>query len=275
MARAARAMRDAGTAFVADIATRSAPLAAEVLAGAGLGFLGFHEALGQGEPPAALPGNPESPLGRSAWAGHALYSTAPGVLAAAKALDNAAGLPFSLHLAEHDDEISILRDGSGPFVELMRSRGVRWDFDAPGRSPVAQAETLGLLDEKTLCVHCVKVGEEDIEILARRGCAVCLCPRSNASIGVGRAPWEKYRRAGIPLCLGTDSLASNQDLDLWAEVRFFAQGFRDPLDLEAAVALATRNPARALGLDGDYGTLAPGHYDAVSVVPPDLFNLFE
>lgn len=92
---------------------------------------------------------------------------------------------------------------------------------------------------------------------------------------MGRAPWEKYRRAGIPLCLGTDSLASNRDLDLWAEVLFFAQGFRDPLDLEAAVALATRNPAQALGLDGDYGTLAPGHYDAVSVVPPDLFNLFE
>ncbi len=267
-------MQASGTVLVADIATRNAGLAAERLAASGLWFLSFHEAIGQGKPPAALPPQPGG-RGRAAWAGHALYSTSGQVLARAKAVSNAAGLPFSLHLAEHDDEVSILDHGGGPFAEMLAARGIMKHFDAPGKSPVAHADSLGLLDGKTLCVHCVKVGDEDINILARCKAPVCLCPRSNEHIGVGRAPWEKLMEAGITLCLGTDSLASNQDLDLWAEVRFVKERFQGPLGLTRAVALVTREAARALGVGTDFGTLEPGKIAAFSVMPEDLFNLFE
>lgn len=217
-----------------------------------------------------LPDLPESPDRPDiSLAGHALYSTHPERLRAAKAWTARHGKPFSLHLAEHEGEVALLADGTGEFAELLRQRVLPAGYRPPGRSPVAQAEALGLLDARTLAVHVVHVDDADIRILIERGCGVCLCPRSNAFIGVGRAPWEKLASAGARLCLGTDSPASNTDLDLWNEVRYLlkhGKGF----SLTAALAALTTTPARVLGREKTMGMLAPGMHSGVTLLPGDL-----
>jgi imidazolonepropionase-like amidohydrolase len=91
---------------------------------------------------------------------------------------------------------------------------------------------------------------------------------------VGRAPWEKLLAAGICTCLGTDSLASNQDLNLWHELAFFIQGLDYPLSLAEAVAMITWHPARALFLDHCIGTLETGKVPAWTIVPETVLTLF-
>jgi cytosine/adenosine deaminase-related metal-dependent hydrolase len=258
-------MRALGVAACADVATRNAEAVAGLLRESGLFFVLFAEAIGTGpgEPPEC--GREEN--GLRSLAGHALYSTEPETLRRAKAATLAAGLPFSLHLAEHDHEVEILAAGSGPFWDLLRSRGLMSGFRPPGLSPVERAAELGLLDGRTLAVHCVKVTDRDIDVLAASRASVCLCPRSNERIGVGRAPWEKLCAAGLNLCLGTDSLASCPDLDIWAEARAFAQGFAGRLSAQDLAALLTRNPARALGIEADFGEIAPDRRAALALAP--------
>ncbi|MBN2141636.1 MAG: amidohydrolase family protein [Desulfovibrionaceae bacterium] len=265
-------LADSGTAFVADTATRNAEAVAGILDDSGLFFVLFVEAVGHG------PGRPYPAdlldrawgRGRAAAAGHALYSTSPEALRRARDQSRRRGLPFSLHLAEHRDEENILLDGSGLFADILRDRGLLKGFVPPGKTPLAYALELGLLDPGVLAVHCVRLSRREVADLARTGASVCLCPRSNAFIGVGRAPWEDLVRAGVNVCLGTDSLASNTDLNLWNEARYLAERFDGPLDLAGALRLVTANPARALGLERDFGSLAPGKRALFSVVPEAL-----
>jgi cytosine/adenosine deaminase-related metal-dependent hydrolase len=282
---AAREMAETGTVFVADIATRHPGKAARALAAGGLAGTVFFEAFGYAPPagqepdwpgdmppPQGASGTPETPEAPDiSLAGHALYSTHPDRLRAAKAWTTRQGLPFSLHLAEHEGETALLADGSGEFAQLLRARVLPADYVPPGRSPVAQADALGLLDAHTLAVHVVHVDAADIRVLAERGCTVCLCPRSNAHIGVGTAPLNALAAAGIPLCLGTDSLASNTDLDLWNEVRYLLK-HSDRFSLAAALLAVTTTPSRLLGRETSMGMLAPGMRSGLTLLPGDLEN---
>jgi cytosine/adenosine deaminase-related metal-dependent hydrolase len=194
-------------------------------------------------------------------------------LQAAKCWDHERQRPFALHLAEHPGETELLKSGSGRLADFFRASGILPDdFQPPGLSPVTYAERLGLLDAETLAVHCVHLDERDIGILARRRVNVCLCPRSNAFIDVGRAPAGKLLRAGINLCLGTDSLTSNSDLNLWKELEFFLA--RNPCSPMETLRMITVNPARALKIDHDYGTLESGKKACWSIVPKSLDPLF-
>ena len=143
-------------------------------------------------------------------------------------------------------------------------------FEAPGISAVAYAHELGLLDCSTLAVHCAQAGGEDVEILAASGASVCLCPRSNANIGVGTPPASSLRAAGVPLCLGTDSLASVENLDLWEELRALRALLPPGTPLTGLLEAVTVAPARALGIAGDYGSLEPGRLAAWAVLPEDF-----
>lgn len=268
LARAAAQLRACGTAAVADIASRNASLVAGGLDAAAIAFVMQYEYFGF-HPREDVPEFEGIPQERLALAGHALYSTHPETLRRAKAWDTAHGRCFSMHLAEHEGEVELLADGTGAFADLLRIRVLPPDYAPPGMSPVARAAGLGLLDARTLAVHCVQVSQGDIAELARSGATVCLCPRSNALIGVGQAPVRDILAAGIPCCLGTDSLASVADLDLWNEMRALFQNLDAPLGLEAALALVTRNPADVLGLSG-LGRLAPGALARFCLLPPDL-----
>ena len=276
MREAARGMAASGTAFVADVTGRRPGLSARALEAAGLGFwlcvefIGHHLSGPPEDWPCDLDGAPPNavPMDRVAASGHALYSTSPGALTRARQWSMSHGRPFSLHLAEHEDEEAVLCRGEGVFADMLSRRILPHDWKPPGMRPVAYADALGLLGPGTLAVHGVRADPDEVRLIASRGVALCLCPRSNAYIGVGQAPWDDYRKAGVLLCVGTDSLASNHDLDLWNEARALLDAGAAPLD--EILGWMTLGGARALGTEKDHGTLEPGRIARYTVVPDDL-----
>lgn len=269
----------AGTGAVLDIGSRQGPAVVRALDAAGCCGLVCHEYFGFRPPPArdlpkaldvALDAAGRDPgllhLGAS---GHALYSTSPDNLRRARDIARRLGRPYPLHLAEHAAEVELLATGTGPLAALLGGRVLPRDYRPPGRSPVAEAERLGLLGPDTLAVHAVWLDPADRAILARTGTAVCLCPRSNAAIGVGVADAPALADAGIPLCLGTDSLASNADLDLWNEVRRLLADHPD-FPPKALLPALTTVPAALLGRPDDLGRLARGARGGYAVLPADL-----
>ena len=201
---------------------------------------------------------------------HAPYSTDPLLIQDLKARASRSGHLFPIHLAETTAETEFLATGGGEFRQLLAPLGSNDpSFIPPGCSPVAYLDRLGVLDERTLAVHCTQVDAEDIAILAARKSAVCLCPVSNRYLSAGIAPAAALHRAGVKLVIGSDSLASNPRLDLWCEMQLLAENQPDlaPLDI---LTFATRNGAELLGVSPEMGTLVPGvasSFLAVSVEP--------
>ncbi len=187
---------------------------------------------------------------------HAPYSSGPALIRALK--KRAGARLFPLHVAESAQEIEFLRTGSGPFADFLGERGLSLEsFPVPGMGAVRYLDSLGVLDAQTLCVHGVHVEAEEIALLVERGAAVCLCPGSNRFMGVGVAPVQKMLAQGIPLVLGTDSLASNPHLSLWREMQILRED-HPSLPPEAVFAMASGNGARLLGLEDRLGAIAPG-----------------
>jgi cytosine/adenosine deaminase-related metal-dependent hydrolase len=278
LAAAVATMAATGTGAVIDVGNRAGSAVAAALDAAGLAGLVCHEYFGfrrlpPGDaPPALADAENALHLVRVAVSGHALYSTSPENLRRARAVCRRRGAPFTFHLAEHAGETELLATGTGPLADLLRKRVLPRDYRPPGRSPVAEAEAQGLLGPDVLAAHAVWLDRGGIARLRATGTAVCLCPRSNAHIGVGRADAPALAAAGVPLCLGTDSLASNDDLDLWNEVRALLAdhpGFPP----RALLPALTVTPARLLGRSGELGTLAPGAVGGLAVVPADLAPL--
>ncbi|MBU1003472.1 MAG: amidohydrolase family protein [Proteobacteria bacterium] len=264
-----------GTAWVVDITSRKSQQVAAALERAGLGYTLGIEFFGHQPTQGLVWPQGASGLSESQWqhvsaAGHALYSTSPETLRAAKAWCTEQGRVFPLHLAEHQGEEQLLASGDGEFAELLRLRVLPQDFTPPGCSPVESADRLGLLDGRTLAVHCVRLSEADIRRLAERGTSVCLCPRSNEYIGVGRAPWAALKAAGLNLCLGTDSLSSNQDLNVWNEAIHIIEKTGGEIGFAEVLRWLTVNPARFLGLENTHGTLESGKVAGYSIVPDGI-----
>lgn len=206
-------------------------------------------------------------------AAHALYSTQAEFVVQLKQWCENQGKVFSIHLAEVPGENDFFVHGQGQFAEFLRARRILLkNFQPPGLSAVAYAKSLGVLNARTLAVHCVHVDDADIDVLAHSGTRVCLCLRSNAWIGVGQPPVAALHEAEIPLCVGTDSLASNTDLDIWAELRA-VRAVLPTITLTELLAMATRIPAELLGLGQEYGRLAVGNRACWAVLPEDWAEL--
>ncbi len=187
---------------------------------------------------------------------HAPYSSGSRLIRALKT--RACTSLFPMHVAESAQEIEFLRTGGGPFRDFLGERGVEVEaFTAPGMGAVRYLDSLGVLDVQTLCVHAVHVEDDEISLLAARGAAVCVCPGSNRFMGVGVASVQKMLAQGIPLVLGTDSLASNPQLSLWQEMQVLRED-HPGLPPEAVFAMASVNGARLLGVGEKFGTVAPG-----------------
>lgn len=271
---------DAGTAHLGDVGSRRPDLVAHCAQALSADLGGpypvthFLEAFGFGPPvlspekaqppgypgaegyaPAAAARVAQSRYGDCAVAGHALYSTKAEALQAVFRWCRKNKRPFSMHLAESFEEEEALVHGKGALYELLRVRVLPERWAPPGLHPVMLAKRLGLLSEQTLAVHCVQCGDEHMALLAGSGAAVCLCPRSNAFINVGLAPAKGMALAGVLLCLGTDSLASNWDLDMRREMIAARDGYG--LSPQAVLRMATVNGAHALGLP-HLGSLTPG-----------------
>lgn len=265
-----------GVAAVIDVGSRAGPAVAAALRAAGVQGLVCHEYLGwRTLPPGDVPPALDAAAGDGvtvAPSGHALYSTSPDNLRRGQAACRARGAPFCLHLAEHPGEVELFATGTGEFADLLRGRLLPKGWRAPGRTPVAEARALGLLGPDTLAVHAVCLTPDDVAILAASGATVCLCPRSNARIGVGTADVAALAAADVPLALGTDSLASGDDLNLWNEVRALLAD-HSALPGRTILQALTTTPARLLRRSADLGLLAPGAVGGVAVLPPDLAEI--
>jgi cytosine/adenosine deaminase-related metal-dependent hydrolase len=215
--------------------------------------------------------DPEVMRARERWrvvlAPHAPHTTAEGLLRALAGRAVAAGDPLSIHVAESAAEVDLLREGSGALVDLFRDRGM-WDDDwrPPGHTPIEHLDRLGVLTARCLAVHCVRLVHGDRSRLQVRRCHVVTCPRSNERLGVGTAPIPELLGEGIPVALGTDSLASSPDLDLFAEMAALSR-LHPRLAPAAVLRMATLNGATALGLDDRLGSIEPGKLDRLVVVP--------
>lgn len=136
--------------------------------------------------------------------------------------------------------------------------------DATGERPLARLARLGLLSPRLIAVHMTQLEDDEIELVKTTGTHIAHCPESNLKLASGFCPVERLRLAGINIGLGTDSAASNNDLDMIGELRTAAllakgvAGAADALPADAALAMATLNGARALGLDQQTGSLVPG-----------------
>jgi cytosine/adenosine deaminase-related metal-dependent hydrolase len=163
--------------------------------------------------------------------------------------------------------VSLLSDGSGPLADLFRGRDFTdEDWTPPRRTPIDHLRRLGALSERTLAVHCVELERADHSTLQTTGATVVTCPRSNAALGVGPAAVPELLREGIPVALGTDSLASVPDLDLFAEIRALRSDHPD-LSAAAVLRMATLNGANALGLADRLGSIESGKLAELIVVP--------
>jgi len=197
---------------------------------------------------------------------HAPHTTSNPLLKALGGRAVASGEALSIHVAESDEETQLLRDGTGPFKEFLIERDA-WEpgWKAPGLTPVEYLDRLGVLTPRTLVVHCIHIDHQDLTRLQARGVTVVTCPRSNQRLGVGKAPVPKLLASGIPVALGTDSLASAPDLDVFTEIAHLRQD-HPGIAPAAALRIATINGARALGLAKDLGTIEPGKLAALAVV---------
>jgi len=200
---------------------------------------------------------------------HAPYTLASDLLPGIAAASRQRGLPLSVHLAESVDEDRLLFDSTGPLAEeLYPLVGWQGYLPPPRRTtPARFLDAGGLLGPTTLAVHCVQLTPADAQLLKARGVTICLCPRSNERLAVGRAPVQLFKKLEIPLCIGTDSLASNDSLSMWDELRFARDVYSGAVMPDELVQLATSGGADGLGLSAVVGSLEEGKRADMQVVP--------
>ncbi|MFZ5571267.1 MAG: amidohydrolase family protein [Thermodesulfobacteriota bacterium] len=264
---AVRFLKASGCLLVGDISTTG--LTREMFFASGLCGVWFQELLG-GDP-AALSvegkGGQIDSFRIAALAGHGPHTTSPGVLAALKSRTRGDDAPFSIHAAESEDEMTFLAEGKGAWADLLTERGIDFqDWPVGSASPVRYLERLGLLDRRTILVHCIHCDGEDRDLLRKHQPSVCLCPRSNQRLHRRLPDVEALHRSGVNLCLGTDSLASVDSLDIFDEMAFLARMFPG-LSPCSILRMATKNGAAALGLAAHFGTLTPGKQGAMLYLP--------
>ncbi|MBI4539781.1 MAG: amidohydrolase family protein [Gemmatimonadetes bacterium] len=193
---------------------------------------------------------------------HAPYTVSDDLYRGVAELAAAERLPLACHAAESVAEQELVRDGAGPFAESLRRRGIA--VQPRAGSTIELLDRLGVLALRPLLVHCVHVDGADLERIAAAGAAIAHCPIANARLAHGVAPLPRFLEAGIRTGLGTDSVASNNRLDLLEEARFTSlthralSGRPDLLPAGRLLELVTLAGARTLGLEDRIGSLEPG-----------------
>ncbi len=193
------------------------------------------------------------PLISTAFAPHAPYSVSDGPLEEIRTLADELGMQIHIHLHETQDEIN----------QGMEKYGVR---------PMQRLNDLGLLSPSLIAVHMTQLQDDEIELFAQSGANVAHCAESNLKLASGFSPIVKMLEAGINVSIGTDSAASNNDLDMFSEMRTAAllakgvAGNASALPAATALRMATYNGAVALGISEDTGSLEIGKYADITAL---------
>ena len=264
-------MHRAGTALVGDIA--NTPDSVAVLEEGPVEAVVFRELLGFDVAPeraavlagqlAGLAAPRAEARVRLRAAAHAPYSVSPALF---RALAARVPGPRSVHLAESREECEFLRSGRGPWREILEARG-RWDpaWRPPGLGPVDYLDALGWLRSDTLVVHGVQLAPAEIRRLADVGATIVTCPRSNAWTGAGVPPVSAFYAAGAAVAIGTDSLASAPDLNLFAELAHLRR-LAPEVPAGKILRSAALDGAVALGRGRTHGAIAPARRAALIAV---------
>lgn len=275
MAAAVGEVRRAGTSLVGDVSNTLASIHA--LGASPLGGCLFYEVLGFNHPDPAGRVNEKAeavraaarPRIRPSIVPHAPYSTPPGMLQAIASLGAQEGWRLSIHLGESRDEIEFLATGRGAWRELLESVGAWNDsWKPPEAGPVEYIESFGLLNDRTLVVHAVHLTDNELKRVARAGATLVACPRSNRWVGVGDPPIARFYASGARVAIGTDSLASCPDLNLFAELARLRE-LAPQIPARALLHSATHAGAEALGFGHEHGAIQPGRRaDLIAVEVP-------
>jgi aminodeoxyfutalosine deaminase len=285
--QAAASLRATGTVLVGDVANTL--VTPQVLVEQGLSGVVFHELLGFSAPDpvaqvreawdrvavaqAALGGGASAV--RITVAAHAPYSVSPALFAEiARHRDSS---PLTVHLGESSEEIEFLRTGLGPIRRMLDDLGVWTDaWPVPGCDPVEYVRRLGYLQPGMLAVHAAHLPDDALTRLRAAEAVVVTCPRSNTWVGAGPPRLAHFYALGVPVAIGTDSLASVATLNLFDEL---AEMRRIAPEVAASALLesATRVGAEALGFGASHGTIAPGKMYALAAVetPADVRDVEE
>ena len=199
------------------------------------------------------------PLVSTAFAPHAPYTVSDASFARIRMLADQLDIPVHCHVHETAQEVA--------------------DSQARhGQRPLARLDRLGLVNDRLIAVHMTALDEAEIALCAQRGVSVVHCPESNLKLASGFCPVAKLQAAGVEVAIGTDGAASNNDLDMFGELRTAALLAKavagDPTALDAAGALraATLGGARAMGLDADIGSIEPGKQADLACVDLDAIE---
>ncbi len=185
------------------------------------------------------------PLIRNSFAPHAPYTVGDENLRRCRMLADELDLPIHMHVHETLHEVSHAEDGQRPLQRLQE---------------------LDLINPRLQAVHMTQLEDSEIALLAEAGAHVVHCPESNLKLASGYCPVDRLLRAGVNVALGTDGAASNNDLDMFGEMRTAAllgkavAGRADALAAADVLAMATINAARALGQAEQIGSLEPGKW---------------
>jgi cytosine/adenosine deaminase-related metal-dependent hydrolase len=283
---AVQELRESGVAAVGDISNSLASV--DALSDARLRAVVFHELLGfnllHDNRVVETRSLREQARARSAptvkvsVAPHACYSVSAQMFRGIREeLDASDTRVTSVHVAESDGEMQFLRDGSGPWVGILKWVG-SWveEWQPPRCGPVEYLQSLGILDAQSLVVHGVQLSNESLARLAEIGCTLVTCPRSNQWVGVGAPPVARFYASGVRVAIGTDSLASVGDLNLFSELktmRWLAPDVPARTILESATLVG----AQALGVGDEIGSLEAGKAAEVIAValPKDVDDVEE
>ena len=267
-------LRAAGTSLVGDVTNTLAPY--DVLADSELGVAIFRELLGFNvADPEQVVAETQAQLDalmplarlRPSVVPHAPYSVSPALF---RAIGRASGdRAMSVHVGESDEEMQFLRDGTGVWRDLLGELGVWSDtWQPPGCGPIEYLDRLGLVNRRLLAVHGTRLDEGELARLAAAGATLVTCPRSNRWTGAGTPPIDRFYASGVRVAIGTDSLASVEDLNLFAEMAAVRR-LAPRLPASRVIQSATIDGAAALGFVEDYGSIEPGkRADLIAVRVP-------
>lgn len=206
---------------------------------------------------------------------HAPYSVAPALFSAIAA--GKRGTPLSVHAGESPEEMEFLQTGQGAFRELLNDLGV-WvtSWRAPQCGPIEYLDRRGYLGPGMIAVHGTHLSDADLGRLRDARGFLVTCPRSNVWVGGGAPDASRFYASGVPVALGTDSLASTPTLhmlDELAALRRVAPGVPAARLIESATLVG----ARALGWDADYGSIEQGKRAvfAAVTIPPGIRDVEE
>lgn len=193
---------------------------------------------------------------------HAPYTVSDELFRATARYAADEALPVAVHIAESQDETDLVVDGAGAFAPGLQRRGIATPPRA--RSPIDLLHRTGILAQQPLLIHAVRIDTDDVRAIADAGASVAHCPVANARLGHGVAPVAQLLEAGVTVGIGTDSMASNNRMDLLEEARSAQLMQRavslshDTLDAATLLRLMTLDGARALGIEAECGSLEPG-----------------